>query len=105
MVDSTLDTTRNIATALDGPPVYDAVVTDSNQLSPIWRNWFARFVENLETYMSQYGMFIPKVTTTERNTIQDPQIGQFVFNTTTDTLQVYLNNSGSPRWENVTTTP
>lgn len=100
MPDDTLGINRDSATSIDGAPVYDAI-TENDHLSPTWRNWFASLIDTITAYLSPYGIFIPKMSTTDRDTIQTPQTGQLIFNTTTDTLQIYL----STGWENVTTAP
>lgn len=99
-----LNDERNIATAIDNPPIYDKMAINGI-VSPIWERWFARLIETLAVYLTEYGLFIPKMTTTERATIQSPQVGQLIYNTTTDSLQIRRDNSGSPRWENIDTTP
>ena len=95
-----LDSQRNSATDLDGPPVYDAIA-QNGIISPVWQTWFATLIDTLTAYLSVYGIFIPQLTTTDRATIQAPQVGQLIYNTVTDSLQVYR----STGWENINTTP
>lgn len=104
MADDTLGLGRSSATAIDRPPSYDDLVGDAKKVSPIWGQWFSTLADTLIGYLSEYGLFIPKLTTAQRDDIQDPQDGQFIYNTTTNTLQVYLGGATNA-WENVTTAP
>lgn len=79
-----------MARDFDDAPMYDPVVKgDSFKLSDIWSGFFSSFIETLISYLSQNGIFVPRLTTAERNLIQTPQEGQIIFNTTTVTGQIY----------------
>lgn len=47
------------------------------------------------------GFLPPKMTTVQRDAIASPEIGLVIFNTTTDRLEVYADNSSSNRWEDM----
>lgn len=46
------------------------------------------------------GLLLPKMTTTQRDSILSTPVGLVIFNTTNDQPEVYVDNGGSPRWEN-----
>lgn len=78
-----------MANDLDGPPIYDQLTDKTGSLSNIWVGWYATFIESLTGYLSQYGLFVPKLTTDQRDEIQSPESGQQIFNTTTSKGQMY----------------
>lgn len=95
-----------MATDFDDPPVYDALTkNDNDYMSDGWVIWISTFFQTLSSYLSQYGMFVPNLKTTDRNTIQSPQLGQLIYNTTTNTLQVWQIKAGVAAWRDITTTP
>lgn len=47
------------------------------------------------------GFLPPKMTSTQRDAIPSPVVGLVIFNTTTDRLEVYADNSATPRWEDM----
>jgi len=94
-----------MAADFDGPPIYDELVKPGNLMSDIWIAWISTFGQTLAGYLGQYGMFVPQVTTAQRNTIQSPQLGQMIYNTTTNELQVWQIKAGNALWRSVNTTP
>jgi hypothetical protein len=79
-----------MARGFDDMPMYDPVVKEESlKLSDIWSGYFSSFIETLISYLSENGIFVPKLTTAERNLIQTPEEGQMIFNTTTATGQIY----------------
>lgn len=77
-------------TDIDIPPLYDPITRYSNdKLSEIWVGWFATFYETLDGYLSQSGIFIPALTTDQRDALQDVQNGQMIYNTTLGKFQGY----------------
>lgn len=95
-----------MAADFDSPPIYDELVESNKLMSDIWVAWISTFGQTLAGYLGQYGMFVPQVTTTQRNTIQSPQLGQMIYNTTTNELQIWqVKPPASATWHVVTTTP
>jgi hypothetical protein len=45
------------------------------------------------------GFVLPRFTTTQRDNLQNPEVGMLVYNTTQDRLNVRADNGASPRWE------
>ncbi len=80
-----------MARDFDNFPTYDPVINaGTDKLSSIWADFMATFVETLVGYLSQHGVFIPEITTTQRNAIQSPVNGQMIYNITTGTFQGFI---------------
>ena len=79
-----------MASDFDRPPIYD-IVTDrtKDNLSGVWADWWSTFFEVLVSYLTQYGIFIPRLTTAQRNSIITPQEGQIIFNTDIPAGQIF----------------
>jgi len=60
-------------------PTYDSLTNDKGYLSDLWADFMATFVETLKTYLSENGCFIPNITLADRDAIQDPQEGQMIY--------------------------
>jgi hypothetical protein len=71
---------------LDNFPTYDPIVERKIYLSGIWADFLATFVDSLQGYLSEFGIFIPNMTVAEQATIQAPVEGQMV----------YVSNSNTP---------
>lgn len=82
-----------MARNFDNFPTYDPLVKDSIYLSNVWADFMATFVETLQGYLSQNGMFVPRLTTAERNALQNVINGQLIYNTTTNKFQGYENGA------------
>lgn len=83
-----------MALDLDQFPLYDPLVEiGTNKMSPIWRDFFSTFSQSLNGYLSQYGIFMPPVTTEQRNSINSPRNGQLIYNTTINSAQYYKNGT------------
>lgn len=76
-----------MAIDLDNPPVYNTITDKTYKLDPIWNDWIVTFIQTLTEYMSQYGIYVPRITLSERDSIISPQNGQMIYNTTSDTFQ------------------
>ena len=82
-----------MAQEFDGFPMYDDVLkSGTNKLSDVWMSFLATFGQTLAGYLGQYGMFVPRITSAQRDTIQSPVNGQLIYNTTTNKFQGYENN-------------
>lgn len=86
-------------------PIYDELTDNGENMSPIWILSMSTFIQTLQEYLSQYGMFVPNLTTDQRNQIQSPQLGQLIYNTTLNELEVWQIKTGTPLWRAITTTP
>jgi hypothetical protein len=82
-----------MARNFDNFPTYDPVIKDSVYLSNVWSDFMATFVETLSEYLSQNGMFAPRLTTAERDALQNVVNGQFIYNTTLEKFQGYENSA------------
>jgi hypothetical protein len=89
-----------MARDFDSFPTYDPVIkSGSLYLSSVWSDFVATFVQTLQEYLSQYGIFVPRLSEEERDDITTPVLGQLIFNTTTSKFQGY---EGSPGvWTNL----
>lgn len=79
-----------MAVDFDQFPTLDPLVKDKSILmSDAWASFMDLFYQNLIGYLGSNGMFVPQLTTTQRAAIQTPQIGQMIYNTTADQLQIF----------------
>jgi hypothetical protein len=92
-----------MALDLDAPPIYNPVTKDL--MSDSWVSWVTTFQQTLSDYLSQFGMFVPNISTADRDKIQSPVLGQLIYNTTTNELQVWQIKLGTPLWRAITTVP
>ena len=98
---------------IDQPPIYDAIIKNKpDYLNDVWVSWFSTFVQTLIEYLSQNGIFVPRLTTSQRNQIQTPQEGQLIYTTDiigpptrTGGLQVWQVKANVGAWRTITTTP
>lgn len=83
-----------MAVDFDNFPTYDPLVApDGIRMSAVWVTAMATFVQTLTDYLSQNGMFVPPVTTAQRNTLLTPVPGQLIYNTTLQKFQGYENGA------------
>jgi hypothetical protein len=76
--------------SFDEFPVYDPLVQKgSDKMSAAWIDFMATFYMNLISYMSQNGIFLPQLTTVQRNQIQSPLNGQMIYNSTLGSAQYF----------------
>lgn len=68
-----------MARDFDNFPVYDPIIREDIYLSSAWTDFIAAFVESLQGYLSEHGMFVPRITIPERDAIQEPQEGQLIY--------------------------
>lgn len=73
-----------MSTDIDLPPVYDALAKVANG-KIYWadnqRDWMATFVQTLIEYLTSGGIFVPRLTTAQRDALDSPQEGQMIYNT------------------------
>lgn len=96
---------------IDQLPYYDPLLKNSNQkMSEVWIAQVTSLIDTLNGYLSEFGMFIPKLTTAQRDSIQSPVEGQLIYNTdaipgppVTAQLQVWQLKAGVAAWRVITT--
>lgn len=76
-----------MARNLDNFPTYDAITNENGFLTGIWFDFMATFIESLKEYLSEFGMFAPRITTVERDSLRNVVNGQFIYNTTLEKFQ------------------
>lgn len=82
--------------SIDLPPVNDPIVDKNGMLTGVWRDWFATNIGTLATYITQYGIQLPAVTSTQRDALNAPENGLLIQNSTTGEPQIYLGS-----WKNI----
>lgn len=88
-----------MAQDFDNFPLYDDLLkTDekgklSNKMSDLWVAFVATFTQNLTGYLSQNGIFVPRVTTAQRDDLQNVMGGQLIYNTSLEKFQGYENGA------------
>jgi hypothetical protein len=79
-----------MAQDFDQFPTYDVLVKPgTNKMSDVWTDSMATFYQSLIGYLTQFGIFMPQVTTAQRDSIQTPVNGQMIYNTTLNTAQYF----------------
>lgn len=78
-----------MARNFDNFPTYDPVTKSGDYLSGVWSDFMATFVETLQGYLTQNGIQFPRLTTSERDALQNVQNGFAIYNTTLNKFQGY----------------
>lgn len=101
-----------MAVDFDNFPVYDSLTDDGDSMSSIWIAAMATFIQNLQEYLTQYGMIVPNINTSQRDQIQSPQEGQLIYNmdivstpNRTGGLQVWQVKADVGAWRTIQTLP
>ena len=76
-----------MAQDFDNFPVYDPLVRGGDKMSDLWVSFMATFVQTLTGYLSQNGIFVPMLTTAQRDALQNVSNGQMIYNTTLNKFQ------------------
>lgn len=77
-----------MARDFDNFPVYDPVIRPIGfRLSSSWTDFMATFIQTLRGYLTQDGIFVPKLTTVQRDALKNVQDSQMIYNTTTKKFQ------------------
>jgi len=83
---------------IDLPPLYDQLTKMVNEKA-YWadnqRDWMATFIETLKSYLTSGGIFLPQLTTSQRDALQSPRNGQMIYNTTINSAQYWKNGAWS----------
>jgi len=82
-----------MARDLDNFPTYDPIIKDDVYLSNVWSDFMATFIESLREYLSQNGIFVPRLTTDQRDALRNVINGQLIYNTSTNKFQGYEANA------------
>lgn len=95
-----------MANSIDQLNYYDDLVKkNSLKMSEEWISQLSSLVDVLNGYMTPFGFLTPQLTTDQRDSIQSPILGQMIYNTTTNELQVWQIKLGVAAWRAITTTP
>ena len=102
-----------MANDIDQLNYYDPLTKlTQDKMSEVWIANMSAFIQTLQGYLSQFGMFIPIVTTAQRATIQSPVEGQLIYNIDATVgpprsaqLQVWQVKAGVAAWRVITTVP
>jgi hypothetical protein len=68
-----------MANDFDYFPTYDPLTRDRKYISPNWETYLASFIETLSEYLTQNGIFVPKLTTVQRDALTSPVEGQMIY--------------------------
>lgn len=68
-----------MARDFDNFPTYDPIVENEIYLSSSWADFIATFVQSLQEYLSQNGIFVPLLTLAQRDAIKTPIEGQMIY--------------------------
>lgn len=103
----TVNAGMNTYINIDEPPVYDVFTKNKDYVSDVWRAWFTTFFQTLTNYINQNGIFLPQLTTAQRDALNNPAGGQMIYNIDTgvNAVQVFIITSASPyqgTWKTVT---
>jgi hypothetical protein len=78
-----------MAQDFDQFPLNDPLIKAKMMMSDEWAAFMGAFFQNIIGYLSQYGIFVPNLTTEQRDSIQSPEKGQMIYNTTVDAPQTF----------------
>jgi len=87
-----------MAQDFDAFPIYDKIVNEGDKLSPVWQDAMATFFQNLIGYLTQAGILLPQMTSDQRDSFLNPQLGQMIYNTTINSAQYYKLVAGVGTW-------
>lgn len=77
-----------MAADFDNFPTYDPLIKDESvYMSGIWSDFLATFMQTLQGYLSQNGIFVPRLTTAQRDALRNVMNGQLIYNTSLEKFQ------------------
>lgn len=95
-----------MSTSFDLLPIYDPILKNRPDiLSDIWAGSLSTLMDTLISFLGETGVFIPNLSTEDRDKISSPQLGQLIYNTDDDTLEVWQIKAGIAAWRAIDTTP
>jgi hypothetical protein len=69
-----------MASDFDNFPTYDPInKPGSIYMSGIWSDFLSTFMQTLQGYLSKNGIFIPQLTTAQRDALISPVEGQMIY--------------------------
>jgi hypothetical protein len=83
-----------MSTDFDQFPVYDQLTKKDklgnfDVMSDVWIESMATFFQTLISYLTSGGIFLPQLTTAQRNALIAPENGQMIYNTTIGSAQYF----------------
>ena len=79
-----------MSTDFDQFPTYDPLIKQgTNKMSSIWTDFMATFYMTLTGYLTSGGIFLPQLTTVQRDALINVQNGQMIYNTTVGSAQYF----------------
>ncbi len=82
-----------MASNFDAPLIYDPVTQKGDLLADEWSSWFSTFYDTLNSYLTEGGIFLPQLTTAQRDALINVQNGQTIYNTTLNSAQYFKNGT------------
>jgi hypothetical protein len=87
-----------MANNIDQLNYYDPLIKGKqDKMSEVWIANMSAFIQTLQGYLTQFGILVPQLTTSQRNSIQSPVNGQIIYNTTLNKFQGWENGA----WVNI----
>lgn len=82
----------NMPTDFDQFPVYDDLVSPKSlKMSDVWVNFMGTFFENLTSYLTSQGIFIPELNQQQVNQLTNATQARIFYNTTIGKYQCFEN--------------
>lgn len=83
-----------MTTSIDIPPIYDYLTKDKDgknkdYMSNIWCDYWATLYQTMSAYITSFGIIFPNLTQADIDSIQQPLVGQMIYNTSIDAPQIY----------------
>lgn len=78
---------------ISNPPIEYSLTDKTGKLTTQWMDWFNSVKPTNENFVTNSSMSVPRVTTAERNAINDPQDGMKIYNVDINKYQGYVNGT------------
>ncbi len=83
------------------PPIYNRMLDEQGRVSGEWQKWFNSMHEATRSYLDPNGVYIPQLTTAERDAIPNPDEGLQIYNK--DELEGQIRQNAM--WRRIVTNP